>query len=262
MKYGESVEGLEWLSENVVIFQGHKTKLTPMIDQYLDAKKQNPNAVLFFRMGDFYECFFDDAKTVSKALDLVLTARTKNEDGDDLPMAGVPVRSVNEYLFQLVEQGFRVAICEQLELPTPGVSLVKRGITQVVTPGTLCDERPGFDKSARFLSAIVWREDVEYHSKKRPSSQILCALASLDLSTGYCTMTEIASESGVQTELLRMNVREIITHHGAHDEISPKLFCGIPVSYCDRDVFNQQSIIDHWMNEEDGQNVIDRKSVV
>lgn len=256
MKYGESVEGLEWLSENVVIFQGHKTKLTPMIDQYLDAKKQNPNAVLFFRMGDFYECFFDDAKTVSKALDLVLTARTKNEDGDDLPMAGVPVRSVNEYLFQLVEQGFRVAICEQLELPTPGVSLVKRGITQVVTPGTLCDERPGFDKSARFLSAIVWREDVEYHSKKRPSSQILCALASLDLSTGYCTMTEIASESGVQTELLRMNVREIITHHGAHDEISPKLFCGIPVSYCDRDVFNQQSIIDHWMNEEDGQNVI------
>ena len=150
MKYGESVEGLEWLSENVVIFQGHKTKLTPMIDQYLDAKKQNPNAVLFFRMGDFYECFFDDAKTVSKALDLVLTARTKNEDGDDLPMAGVPVRSVNEYLFQLVEQGFRVAICEQLELPTPGVSLVKRGITQVVTPGTLCDERPGFDKSARF----------------------------------------------------------------------------------------------------------------
>ena len=79
MKYGESVEGLEWLSENVVIFQGHKTKLTPMIDQYLDAKKQNPNAVLFFRMGDFYECFFDDAKTVSKALALVLSARRKNE---------------------------------------------------------------------------------------------------------------------------------------------------------------------------------------
>lgn len=256
MKYGESVEGLEWLSENVIVFQGHKTKLTPMIDQYLDAKKQNPNTILFFRMGDFYECFFDDAKTISKALDLVLTSRSKNEDGDDLPMAGVPVRSVNEYLFQLVEQGFRVAICEQLELPAPGITLVKRGITQIVTPGTLCDDRPGFDKSARFLTAVVWREDIDYHAKKKAPSQILCALASLDLSTGYCTMTEIASESGVQTELLRINVREIITHHGAHDEISPKLFCGIPVSYCDRDVFSQQAIIDHWMEDEDCQKCI------
>ncbi len=257
MKYGETVEGLEWLSENIIIYQGFKTKLTPMIDQYLDAKKQNANTILFFRMGDFYECFFDDAKTVSRALDLVLTSRSKNEDGDDLPMAGVPVRSVNEYLFQLVEQGFRVAVCEQLEEPSKAAGIVvKRGITQIVTPGTLCDERPGFDKTARFLSAIVWQDDAAGCSKKRNAQKILCALASLDLSTGYCAMTEIASESGLQAELLRMNVREIITHHGSRDALTPKIFSAIPVSYCERDAFSQQTITDQWMNGEDAQNFV------
>ena len=184
MQFGENIEGLTWVQPGLVIYQGFKTKLTPMIEQYLDAKKQNPTALLLFRMGDFYETFFEDARTISRALDLTLTSRSKTEDGNDLPMAGVPFRSINEYLFQLVEQGFRVAICDQLEDPATAVGIVKRGITQIVTPGTLCDDRPGFDKNARFLTAIVWNANTG-HAKKRDSASPICAIASIDLSTGY-----------------------------------------------------------------------------
>lgn len=253
MKYGEKIEGLEWISENLIVYQGYRTKLTPMVEQFIEAKKQTPNTILLFRMGDFYESFFEDAKTISRALDLLLTSRTKKDDGNDLPMAGVPVRSVNEYLFQLVEQGYRIAICEQLEDPATAVGLVKRGITQIITPGTLCDERPGFDKTARFLTSIVW---VSSNTKKtkNASNSLACAIASIDLSTGYCTMTELSSENALQTELLRMNVREIITHHFSEDELPERLFCGIPVTYCNREDFTQQSIIDLWGDDSEDPN--------
>ena len=84
MQFGENIEGLTWVQPGLVIYQGFKTKLTPMIEQYLDAKKQNPTALLLFRMGDFYETFFEDARTISRALDLTLTSRSKTEDGNDL----------------------------------------------------------------------------------------------------------------------------------------------------------------------------------
>ena len=154
MKFGDTLPGLTWIQENLFIYCGIKTKLTPMLDQYLDAKKLNPDALLLFRMGDFYETFFDDAKIVSRALDLTLTARNKTEDGVDIPMAGVPFRSIQEYLFQLVEQGFRVVICDQLEDPAQAQGIVKRGITQIVTPGTLCDDRPGIERNTSYLDAI------------------------------------------------------------------------------------------------------------
>ncbi len=248
MQFGEQLENLTWISESIVIYQSYKIKLTKSLEQYLDAKKQYPSALILFRMGDFYETFFDDAKIVSQVLDLTLTSRSKCEDGTDLPMAGVPYRTINEYLFQLVEQGFKVAVVNQLEDPAKAVGrIVKRGITQIVTPGTLCDERPGFDRNARFLTAIVWNE------KPRKGEDLpMCAIASIDMSTGYCTMTELNSLPSLQSELLRMNVREVIVPHSENDDDLERVLRGIPITYRDRGMFGKQPVIDHWMNGDEG----------
>ena len=252
MKFGESLNGLEWINENLVIYQGCKIKMTPMYEQYLDAKKQNPSALLLFRMGDFYETFFDDAKLLSKAVDVMLTSRSKSEDGGDVPMAGVPYRTINEYLFQLVEQGFRVAVCDQLEDPAKAVGIVKRGITQIVTPGTLCDERPGVEKSARLLTALVWNQNAANEkSRKNAGMRVLCTMASIDMATGYCTMTELSSLQSLQTEVLRLNVREVVSHHSPHDEELAQILRGVPVSYLERTDFAQQAIIDKWMTDDE-----------
>ena len=255
MQYGDNIQDLTWLSSTTIIYQGYKVKLTPMIEQYLDAKRQNPSMLLLFRMGDFYETFFDDAKLLSQACDLTLTSRSKCEDGADLPMAGVPFRSVNEYLFQLVEQGFKVAVCDQLEDPATAVGIVKRGITQIVTPGTLCDERPGYDKNARFLTAVVWNDISRLKTAKKAENAgdaTLCAIASIDMSTGYCTMTELRTLQALQSELLRLNVRELISHHTAQDEMLENLLHGIPISFRERETFAQQSLMEHWMDEDEG----------
>lgn len=254
MQYGETLQDLTWISPTSVIYQGCKIKLTKMYDQYLEAKKQNPTALLLFRMGDFYETFFDDAKIVSRVLDLTLTSRNKGEDGEDVPMAGVPYRSINEYLYELVEQGFRVAICDQLEDPAlvPAGSIVKRGITQIVTPGTLCDDRPGFDRNARFLTAVLWTSS----SKKARAQDAeddapICAMVSFDMSTGYCAMTELNSIQGLQSEMMRRNVREVLTHHSGNDGAIETLMRGIPVTYRDREIFGRDALFAHWMNADD-----------
>ena len=248
MKFGDVLDGLTWISETQIIYQGCRVKLTPMYEQYLDAKMQNPSALLLFRMGDFYETFFDDAKILSRALDVMLTSRSKGEDGCDVPMAGVPFRSINEYLFQLVEQGFRVAVCDQLEDPAQAVGIVKRGITQIVTPGTLCDERPGVEKTARLLTSVVWDEKP---TKKSEAGRLSCAMASIDMATGYCTMTELTSLQSLQTEILRLNVREVISHHSSQDDDLVRLLQGIPVSFRDRQSFAQQALIDKWMTDDE-----------
>ncbi|MBC7792825.1 MAG: hypothetical protein H7Z43_03885, partial [Clostridia bacterium] len=114
-------------------------KLTPMLRQFMDAKAEAPpGAILFFRMGDFYETFFDDAKIASRELDLTLTSRDKNTD-DPVPMAGVPHHAATGYIARLVERGFSVAICDQLEDPKFAKGIVKRAITRIVTPGTIVE---------------------------------------------------------------------------------------------------------------------------
>ena len=112
-------------------------RLTPMLRQYLEAKQTHPEALLFFRMGDFFELFFDDARVVARELDLTLTARDKTED--PIPMAGVPHQAAPQYIARLVERGFTVAICDQVEDPRLAKGLVKREITRLVTPGTVSD---------------------------------------------------------------------------------------------------------------------------
>ena len=117
---------------------------TPMMAQYLDIKTDHPDALLFYRMGDFYELFFDDAVAAAEALDIALTKRGKHL-GEDIPMCGVPVHSAEGYLLSLIRKGFRVAVCEQLEDPAEAKkrgskAVVKRGVVRIVTPGTLTEE--------------------------------------------------------------------------------------------------------------------------
>src|SRR5213075_1046991 len=118
--------------------------VTPMMAQYLAAKQAHPDALLFYRMGDFYEMFFEDAVKAAAALDIALTKRGRH-DGDDIPMCGVPVHAHDAYLAKLVRQGFKVAVCEQIEDPAEAKkrgskSVVNRAVVRIVTPGTLTED--------------------------------------------------------------------------------------------------------------------------
>src|ERR1044071_4463642 len=107
------------------------TSATPAMRQYLDAKQQHPDAILFFRMGDFYEMFFEDALVASRALELTLTSRSKDSNGGGIPMCGVPFHAADSYIGRLVKKGFRVAICEQVEDPRKAKGIVRREVVRV-----------------------------------------------------------------------------------------------------------------------------------
>ncbi|MFN2267801.1 MAG: hypothetical protein ABR533_05960, partial [Desulfonatronovibrio sp.] len=113
-------------------------KLTPMLEQYLGIKQENPGALLFFRMGDFYELFFEDAEVAARELQIALTSRNPNSEFR-VPMCGVPHHSCDEYLRQLLEKGYKVAICDQVEDPGTAKGLVKRAVTRILTPGTVIE---------------------------------------------------------------------------------------------------------------------------
>src|SRR5258706_6369160 len=113
------------------------TSATPAMRQYLDAKQQHGDAIMFFRMGDFYEMFYEDALVASRALDLTLTSRSKDAAGGGIPMCGVPFHAADGYITRLVKKGFRVAICDQVEDPRKAKGLVKREVRRDVPPGTL-----------------------------------------------------------------------------------------------------------------------------
>lgn len=121
-----------------------KSKLTPVMQQYVDMKSENPDALLMFRLGDFYEAFFDDAKVISNCLGLVLTQRGTDADGTDIPMCGIPWHAADNYFGRLVRAGFRVALVEQMETPAEakarGHKFIDRRVVRVLTPGTLTDE--------------------------------------------------------------------------------------------------------------------------
>jgi DNA mismatch repair protein MutS len=155
---------------------------TPVMAQYLQTKIDYPDTLLFFRMGDFYELFFDDAVKASAALSLALTKRGKFRD-QDIPLAGVPAHAVDAYVAKLIRLGFRVAVCEQLEDPAEAKkrgskSVVKRGIVRVITPGTLTEDSLLEDRGANRLVAVAWRGGV-------------MALAAVELSTGDIECLEI-----------------------------------------------------------------------
>jgi len=131
-----------------------KTKgLTPMLQQYKGIKSQYPDAILFFRMGDFYEMFLDDAEIASRILEITLTSRNKHKE-ERIPMCGVPVHAAENYLNRLVQSGHRVAICEQVEDPKQAKGLVKREVIRVITPGLITTEGSVGAKTNNFLISI------------------------------------------------------------------------------------------------------------
>src|SRR5579862_5806421 len=172
---------------------------TPLMRQYAAIKKEHPQALLFFRLGDFYELFFDDAKLAAKELEITLTSRNK-EKGVAVPMCGVPYHSADNYIARLIRKGFKVAICEQMEDPRLAKQLVRREVTRVVTPGTAADAALGSEEN-NFLAAVVRAGEA-------------AGFAALDLSTGEFRATEFrgpeAAERRVGEELAQLRPREVL----------------------------------------------------
>ncbi|MBN95800.1 MAG: DNA mismatch repair protein MutS [Deltaproteobacteria bacterium] len=172
-------------------------RVTPMLRQFADLKEQVPDALLFFRMGDFYELFFEDAEVAAGLLDLTLTARDKLGERP-IPMAGVPHHAVRNYIRKLIELGHKVAVADQVEDPKTARGIVKRAITEVITPGIVTDPENLDAKEANYLSAIVRTETGAG------------GLAYIDVSTGEFACTELDEESGLLAELDRLAAREVL----------------------------------------------------
>lgn len=133
----------------------NRPKITPMFEQYLRIKEENPDALLFYRMGDFYELFFDDAVTAARELQIALTSRSRDSE-TPIPMCGVPWHAVDGYIAQLVDKGFRIAICDQIEDPKTAKGLVKRGVTRILTSGTVVEDANLSTKNHNYLGALYW----------------------------------------------------------------------------------------------------------
>ena len=130
-------------------------KVSPMMQEYINTKEKYQDAILFYRLGDFYEMFFDDAKIAAKELELVLTSRNCG-DGQKAPMAGIPYHAADSYISRLIKKGFKVAICEQLEDPKEAKGIVKRDVIRVVTPGTVIESNILEEKSSNYIMTIVF----------------------------------------------------------------------------------------------------------
>ena len=139
-------------------------ELTPMMKQYLEIKKQHENCILFFRLGDFYEMFFDDAKTASQELELVLTGRDCGQE-ERAPMCGVPFHSCESYIARLVAKGYKVAICEQMEDPALAQGLVKRDVVRIITPGTVIEGSMLDEGKNNYLSVLYMEEGAAQRSR-------------------------------------------------------------------------------------------------
>src|SRR5215203_7388698 len=153
--------------------------LTPAMRQYQDAKRQYPGAIVFFRMGDFYEMFYEDALVAARALELTLTSRSKDSNGGGIPMCGVPYHAIDGYIARLVRKGFRVAICEQVEDPKKAKGVVKREVVRVVSPGTLTDTNYLDAREPAYLMSIV-----SAVPRSGPAGDELFGVALIDISTG------------------------------------------------------------------------------
>src|SRR6516165_9073728 len=167
------------------------TSATPAMRQYLDAKQQHRDAILLFRMGDFYEMFYEDALVAARALDLTLTSRSKDANGGGIPMCGVPFHAVDGYIGRLVKKGFRVAICDQVEDPRKARGIVKREVIRVVSPGTLTDASYLEAREPAFLMAVapVAATRPTAATKAGGPAEIV-GVALLDLSTGEFSAAE------------------------------------------------------------------------
>ena len=174
-------------------------ELTPMMKQYVEIKKQYPDTILMFRLGDFYEMFFEDAVTASKELELVLTGRDCGQE-ERAPMCGVPFHSVDPFIAKLVSRGYKVAICEQLEDPALAKGIVKRDVTRILTPGTVIESAMLDEGKNNYLACIC-------------TSKQNCAVCFADVSTGQVHLTDFTrsdAEKKLINELGRFAPSEVL----------------------------------------------------
>ena len=173
-----------------------ENKYTPMMEQYLEVKEANPDTILFYRIGDFYEMFFEDAKIASRELDLVLTGKNAGKE-EKVPMCGIPHHAANSYIQRLIKKGYKVSICEQLEDPAQAKGIVKRGIIRTITPGTYMDEALDA-KASNYLASVVlssWNVSIIY-----------CELSTGELKYQTLSRSLVALEQA----LMEQNVSEVV----------------------------------------------------
>ncbi|GAF81016.1 unnamed protein product, partial [marine sediment metagenome] len=173
---------------------------TPLRRQYLDLKRRYPHAILFFRLGDFYETFDQDAETAARELDIVLTSRPIGKD-QRVPLAGIPHHALDSYLAKLIAKGYKVAVCEQMEEPGKGKQLVERQVVRVVTPGTLVEDN------------LLQRGTNNYLAALAPGDGQM-GLAYVDVSTGEFACTQLPAEAAA-AELDRLGPAELLLPQGA-----------------------------------------------
>ena len=216
----------------------NKSGVTPVMRQYLDAKQQYSDAVLFFRMGDFYEMFYEDALTAARALDLTLTSRTKDSDGAGIPMCGVPFHSAEGYIARLVNKGFRVAICEQIDSAKKGKGLVRREVVRVVSPGTFVDRDNLDSREPVFLMALAPRGETTKNANPTPTQY---GVALVDLSTGEFQVAEYhgaACHQRVLDEISMLQPRELVVPDDIEDAALPTSIGEILITRIDSWIFN------------------------
>ena len=179
-------------------------KSTPMIKQYLSIKEQYPDTILFYRMGDFYEMFFEDAQLASRVLEITLTSRNKNE-ASPVPMCGVPHRAAPSYIARLIENGYKVAVCDQIEDAAQAKGLVKRDVVRVITPGMVIENELLDARANNYVLAVACKGD-------------FYGIAYLDISTGEFRLTESKDSASIAEEIQRIAPREVLLSEASKDE--------------------------------------------
>src|SRR3972149_8871713 len=187
-----------------------KSGLTPAMRQYLDIKAQNPDSILFFRMGDFYEMFFEDARVASGILGIALTSRDRERE---VPMCGVPYHAAPGYIARLVREGHKVAVCEQMTNPSEGKGIVERAVTKVITPGIALEDELLDPRANNFIAAFCL-------------SKGSSGFAYMDVSTGEFRLTELKDAHSALEEIRRIRPLELLVEQGQEEAES---LSGLPV---------------------------------
>ncbi len=198
-------------------------KITPMLQQYLEIKQGHPDAILFYRMGDFYEMFFEDAIVASKILGIALTSRNNKDEANKVPLCGFPYHAAAGYLAKLIKAGRRVAICEQIEDPALAKGIVKREVIRVVSPGVVTDAQLLDDKSNLYVAALTRQEQ----GRQEQAKGVNYGLSFLDLSTGEFLVGEFQDDSAtgdvILDQLTRMAPAELLVSHDQAKGLAPLL---------------------------------------
>jgi len=212
------------------------SQMTPMMQQYLATKEEYNDCILFYRLGDFYEMFFDDAITVSRELELTLTGKSCGLE-ERAPMCGVPYHSANIYIARLIEKGFKVAICEQVEDPKTAKGIVRREVIRVVTPGTVIDEELLDEKNNNYL-AVIYRENTQI------------GFAVSDVSTGEIFVTQLSKDESVYDEIARYNPKEILVNDSADKALGNIVQTRFGMNMDSKDTFFEWSEIEKKVLEQ------------